>query len=97
MIEFREFFCGYDRFGMAFIFTAKSFSYDKKYDYHSESQQRGLNPLSSFQNENNPLEKKAIFISKRESIRHFEEKGINHFERTGPYHFKTTVLPVIYL
>ena len=30
-------FCGYYRFEMTIIFTAKSFPYDKKYDYHFES------------------------------------------------------------
>ena len=54
-------------------------------------------PCPHFKMRINPLEKKAIFISKREAIRHFEKKGINHFERTGLYHFKTTVLPVINL
>ena len=59
-------FCGYDRFEMTFIFTAKSFSYDKKDDYHSESQQRGPNPLSSFQNENQ--------FSRKERHLYFEER-----------------------
>lgn len=67
MIEFREFFCGYDRFEMTVILIAKSFLYDKKDDYHSESQQRGPNPLSSFQNENQS--------SRKESHLYFEERG----------------------
>ena len=59
---------------MTVILTAKSFSYDKKYDYHSESQQRGLNPLSSFQNENQS--------SRKERHLYFEERVNHHFEET---------------
>ena len=80
MIEFREFFCGYDRFEMTVILTAKSFLYDKKDDYHSESQQRALIPCPHFKMRINPLEKKGIFISKRESNHHIEAKVNHHFE-----------------
>ena len=37
MTKISKVFCGYYRFEMTIIFTAKSFPYDKKYDYHFES------------------------------------------------------------
>ena len=68
---------------MTVILTAKSFLYDKKDDCHSESQQRGANPLSSFQNENQSSRKEShLYFEERESIRHIEVKVNHHFEET---------------
>ena len=39
-------------------------------------------PCPHFKMRINPLEKKAILISKREPIRHFEAKVNHHFEET---------------
>ena len=97
---------------MTVIFTAKSFLNDKRYDCHLESQQRAINPLSSFQKDGHlhfeetvihhikeksiPSFRKERGESFRNAIYHFEKCIIRHFERAGPYHFKTTVLPMIY-
>ena len=84
MIEFREFFCGYDRFEMTVILTAKSLLYDKKDDYHSESQQRGPNPLPSFQNENQSSRKERHLYFEERVNPSYRNESQSSFRRDSP-------------
>ena len=82
MIEFREFFAA--TIVLEWLsFSPQNHSHMTRKMTIIQKVNRGqLIPCPHFKMRINPLKKKAIFISKRESIRHFEAKVNHHFEET---------------